>query len=227
MTKSRGILGPRAKWTLEQLHVLRALYPHQKTEDVAAAVGKTVSQAYQKAAALGLKKSPEYLASPAACRLRRGDNVGAAFRFKPGQVVWNRGMKGLQYEASKPTQFKPGQMPHNTKEIGNFRITKDGTLQRKIGNGKGSNSKRWRGVHELVWVEVNGPLPPKHIVVFKQGMRSNKLEEITIDRVECISLAENMRRNTVHNLPKELAVLVQLTGALNRKINGKQRRSTK
>jgi hypothetical protein len=68
-------------------------------------------------------------------------------------------------------------------------------------------------------VEVNGPLPPKHIVVFKPGMRTNVLEEITVDRVECISLAENLKRNTRHNLPPELNQVVQLRAVLTRQIN--------
>ncbi|HCE07017.1 MAG TPA: HNH endonuclease [Oxalobacteraceae bacterium] len=199
--------------------MLREQYANTKTAELAGALGKSTTTVYQKAAGLGLTKSPEYLASPAACRLRRGDNVGAAFRFKPGQVVWNKGTNFTAGGRSPETRFQPGQMPHNTSPVGSYRLDKDGTLQRKIGNDKGNNSKRWRGVHELAWVEVNGPLPPKHIVVFKQGMRSNKLEEITIDRVECISLAENMRRNTRHNLPKELSDLIQLRGALSRAIN--------
>jgi len=222
MTKSRGILGPRAKWTAEQLQALRDGYPHQKTDAVAIAVGKTVSQTYQKAATMGLKKTPEYLASPDACRLRRGINPGVQHRFKPGQAVWNKGTHFTAGGRSAETRFKSGQMPHNTHPIGSYRITKDGTLQRKISNDKGNNSVRWRGVHELVWVEVNGPLPPKHIVVFKPGMRTSELAQITPDKVECITLTENMKRNTVHNLPKELALIVQLKGALQRQINAKQ-----
>jgi hypothetical protein len=95
-----------------------------------------------------------------------------------------------------------------------------GTLQRKISNAKGSNSKRWRGVHELVWIEANGPVPPGHICVFRPGMRTAVLEEITVERVECISFAENMRRNSYHTrFPKEIGLAIQLRGALNRKIN--------
>jgi hypothetical protein len=220
MTKSRGIAGPRARWTDTQVQQLRQLYPHQKTASLVDVIGRPERQIYQKAAALGLTKTAEYLASPDACRLRRGDNTGASTRFKPGQVVWNKGMKGLQVGGrAAETQFVPGTMPHNTQPIGSYRITKDGSLQRKISEDKGNNSKRWRGVHELVWVEANGPVPPKHIVVFKPGQRTAQLEEITIDRVECITLAENMKRNTRHNLPKELSDLMQLRGALNRQIN--------
>ncbi len=50
-------------------------------------------------------------------------------------------------------------------------------------------------------------------------MKTNVLEEITIDRVECVSLAENMRRNTVHNMPKELVDVVRIRAVLTRHIN--------
>lgn len=218
MTKSRGIIVDRIVWTAEQEQALRDRYPSEKTQLIADDLGIGLHKVYQKAKRLGLEKTEEYLASPVACRLRVGDNVGAAYRFQKGGLVWNKGMKGLQI-GGKEAQFKPGQMPHNTNPIGSYRFDKDGTLQRKISNDKGNNSKRWRGVHELVWVETNGPVPAKHIVIFKPGMRTAVLDEITIDRVECISLAENMRRNTYHSMPKELAKLVQLRGAVNRQIN--------
>jgi hypothetical protein len=207
----------RKFWTANQLDVLQACYPNTPTVKLAEQIGRTPRSVYQKALQLGLRKSAEYMATEAAGRL---DGIrGGATRFKKGLTPWNKGLKGLLHEGSKPTQFKPGQMPHNTHPIGSYRVTKDGTLQRKISNAKGSNSVRWRGVHELVWVEANGPVPAGHIVVFKPGQRTGKLEEITASRVECISFGENMRRNTVHNLPPELVKAVQLIGALNRKIN--------
>jgi len=219
MTKSRGILAPRRVWTTEEVETIQQRYPNERTADIAASMGITEAMVYRKAGALGLTKSAEYLASPAACRLRRGDNVGAETRFKPGQRVWNKGKHFTAGGRSAETRFKPGQGPHNTLPIGTYRLDKDGTLQRKISNDKGNNSKRWRGVHELVWVEKNGPVPAKHIVVFKPGLRTAVLEDITIDAVECISLAENMKRNTRHNLPKELSDLMQLRGAITRQIN--------
>ena len=103
--------------------------------------------------------------------------------------------------------------------IGSTKFDETGVLLQKVSNDPGNNSKRWRAVHELVWIRANGPVPAKHIVVFKPGMRSAVLEEITVDRVECISLAENMKRNTRHNLPPELNEVVQLRSVLTRQIN--------
>jgi hypothetical protein len=206
----------RQFWKSEEVQELQRLYPHYRAEDIATLLGRAVRSVYNKAMSLSLKKAPEFLASGAAGRL---DGIrGGATRFQRGHATWNKGMKGLQI-GGEATRFQPGHMPHTTEPIGSLRITKDGTLQRKISNDKGNNSKRWRGVHELVWIEANGPVPSKHIVVFKPGMRTDVIEEITLDRVECISLAENMRRNTRHNLPKELNQLISLQAALTRQIN--------
>lgn len=221
MTKSRGINRPKAVWTDDQVETLRLLYPKYKTEDVAFMLGHTLDATYRKANALGLHKTPEFVAAESARQMNRPDHPAREHRFQKGLVPWNKGTKGVAgvQAACRSTQFKPGQMPANTLPIGSTKFDKDGTLLQKISDAKGNNSKRWRGVHELVWVASNGPLPPKHIVVFKPGMRTNVLEEITIDRVECISLAENMKRNTRHNLPPELNEIVQLKAVLTRQIN--------
>lgn len=210
---------PRAVWSAEQLMVLTQLYASTQTTAVALQLGKTLDQVYRKAASMGLKKSDEYLQSELARRLRKGHSSGLSTRFAPGQTPWNSGKKGLMIGGIE-TQFKPGSKPHNHAPIGSYRLDAQGNLQRKISDAPGSNSRRWRGVHELVWVDANGPVPPKHIVAFKLGQRTAALEEITLDRVECITLADNMRRNSVHaRLPKELAELVQLCGAIQRQIN--------
>lgn len=220
MTKSRGILGPRTPWTEEQLDMLRTLYPKYKTENVAFLVGHSLESTYRKASSLGLKKSAEFLASGHAGRL---DGIrGGATRFQKGHTSWNKGTKGV-HTGGEQTQFKPGQMPYNTAPIGAYRLDPDGTLQRKISDAKGANNKRWRSVHELVWIEANGPVPPKHMVVFRPGMRTNVLEEITIDKVECVSRAEHMKRHTRHNLPPELNEVIQLRAVLTRQINNRMK----
>lgn len=224
MTKSKGILPPRPRWEADQVEILTRLYSDTPTHEIARQLGITVARVYSKAAYLGLKKSEAYLNSPSACRLRRGDNVGASARFQKGHTTWNKGMKGLDI-GGKSSRFKKGQLPHNTQPIGSYRVTKDGSLQRKISNAKGSNSMRWRGVHELVWIDANGFMPQGHIVVFKKGMKTSELDEITIDKVECISFAENMKRNSYHQYGPEIAQLVQLRGAVQRQINRREKKA--
>jgi hypothetical protein len=217
MTKSKGILPPRRFWAEDEIATLKSRYPRERTEDLAAVLGRPVKSVYAKANELGLNKSSEFLASPASGRTT--GRQGGATRFPKGHQPWNKGSHFVAGGRSAETRFTKGQQPHNTQPIGSYRMDKDGTLQRKISNDKGSNSKRWRGVHELVWIAANGPVPPKHIVVFKPGMRTNVLEEITADKVECISFAENMKRNTRHNLPKEVNQVIQLRAVLTRHIN--------
>lgn len=207
-------------WTQAEVEQLIKLYPDADTKELAKSLNCTIRQLQGKAYRLGIKKTPEYL-SIYGMRINRENDIGAKTRFKNGSTPWNKGIKRVtgNHPNSRKTQFKKGGDPHNTRPIGSYRIDKHGTLQQKINNSPGSNSVRWRSVHELVWIEANGPVPPKHIVIFKPGMKTNNLEEITIDRVECISLAENMRRNTIHNYPKEIVSLTRLQGSLNRMIN--------
>lgn len=214
----------RRFWTPPEVRTLRKLYPHMKTRDVARILGCRESRINNKALALGLKKSAAYLASDASGRLTKLSAAGLNYRFKPGLTPWNKGVEWIAGGRSAETQFKAGSMPHNTLPLGSYRMEPGtGTLQQKVSNARGSASKRWRGVHELVWVAAHGPLPRGHLVVFKPGMRTTKLEEITLDRVECITRAENMRRNSYHRYPQPIPKLIQLRGALQRQINRRER----
>lgn len=207
---------PRHTWTEPENELLRTRYPNEATRVVAAALGLSVGRTHQQAYRLGLRKTAAYLASPAAGRTdgKRGEH----HRFAPGLTPWNKGMTGLQI-GGVATQFKPGHKPHTTMPVGTYRIDADGYLQRKIGEASGSHSKRWRSVHELVWIAANGPLPPKHIVVFRPGRRSAVLAQITLDAVECVTRAELVQRNHPRSRSPELAKLVQLKGAITRQVN--------
>lgn len=226
MTRSRGILAPRRFWTAEEDAQVRALYPDTPTAELARRLNRRLSSVYQRAQKLGVEKSAAYLASPAACRLRRGDNVGAASRFPKGHVPANKGLRrpGWGPGRMKQTQFKKGER-HGVavrlyKPIGTERISKDGYLERKINEGL-PLQKRWRAVHLLVWEAANGPLPRGHAVVFKNGDK----RDIRLDNLELISRGDLMRRNTLHRYPKEIARAYQLIGAVNRKINRKARQA--
>lgn len=206
-------------WSVFEEAVLCELYPDTPTAELCQLLNRTDRQIYAKAHSLGLKKTAAYLAGPHACRLRRGNSVGKQYRFKPGQKPWNAGRKGWKAGGrSAETRFQPGTVSGKAAEllqpIGAERVTKDGILQRKV-REDGPPQRRWKAVHAMLWEEHHGPVPQGHIVVFKNGNR----RDIRLDNLECISRVENMRRNTVHRLPKELAELVQLKGALQRQIN--------
>ena len=218
MTRSRGINSPKVRWPAEQEAALRARYPHEKTEQIAVDLGMPLHKVYGKAARFGLKKTPEYMASPDAQRLRRGNNVGAACRFPKGYVPANKGVKGVCYEGCKPTQFKPGQKSFNWMPIGSERHSKEGYLQRKL-TDTGVTRRDYVPVHHIIWKEAGRAIPKGFALTFKDGDKTN----ITLENLELVSRADLMKRNTIHNLPEELKEVLQLKGALNRRITCHER----
>lgn len=212
-------------WTNEELEAVRGRYPNEPTAVLASSLGRTLSSVYQAALSLGLKKSTEYLASPAACRLRRGEKRGMSSRFPKGNVPFNKGLTGWTAGGrSAETQFKKGSLNGRAAEIvqpiGAERLSKDGYLQRKINNGPVTQA-RWKAIHAIVWEQHNGPILKGHIAVFKTADKTN----FSIENIEVITRVENMRRNTYHRYPEEIARAIQLRGALNRQINKRMRAS--
>lgn len=207
-------------WSQEEIALLREFYPHFHTSKVSQAVGRSVSQCYQKAAKLGLAKTGRYLDSDAARRISTSRITPAmvATQFKAGQTPWNKGTRFSAGGRSVETRFKPGQTPPNWVPVGSTRINADGYLDKKV-TDDGRGPRDWVGAHRLVWMEANGPVPDGHVVVFKPGRRTTVQENITLDAVELITRAELMARNTYHRYPKEVAQLVQLKGAITRQVN--------
>ena len=202
-------------WTGEELAALRALYADTNNVELGALLGRTERAVKSMGIKLGLRKSDAHMERHTS-------------RFEPGLEPWNKGKSYKAGGRSRETQFKPGQRPHTWVPIGSYRLDAAGTLQRKISDDPGGPHKRWRAVHELVWIEHHGPVPKGHIVVFKPGLKTAEAALITIDRLDCITRAELMRRNSSWTrLPPELARLVQLRGALSRQINRKTQESNR
>ncbi len=211
----------RRLWPPAMEALLRQLYPDTATWKLARRFKRPRAQVYAKAAKLGLKKSAAYLAGPEACRLRRGDNIGAPYRFPKGHVPANKGLRRPGWAAGRmqETQFKKGQQNHNIMPVGATRLV-DGYLYVKVAAVRYvPYTVNWLPLHVLNWERANGRLLPKgHCLWFRDGNRGN----VDPANLELITRAENMRRNTVHNLPKPLAELVQLRGALQRQINRRE-----
>ena len=153
-----------------------------------------------------------------------GHTTGNATSFKKGNIPWNKGIHFVSGGRSAETQFKKGQMSgaaqHNYVPIGTLRISRGGYyLERKMTDDPSLVPvRRWEAVHRMVWQAAHGPIPDGHIVVFRPGMKTVVESEITIDRLECITRAENLRRNGVWRDP-ELGKLYQLKGAIARQVN--------
>lgn len=199
---------------------MREMYPHYPSDEIAQVLGCSVARVYQLATRLALKKSQAYFAGDTSGRVRKGTQHPSMklSRFKPGMVPWNKGISFQPGGRSHETRFKPGQKPHTWLPIGSLRIS-GGQLERKTSDRKGANHMRWTPVARLLWESAHGPVPAGHLVVFKPGMKTTVLEEITLERIECISRAENARRNVSWNKHPETAALMHLRGQINRQVN--------
>lgn len=214
----------RHDWTPAELQQLRDHYPTTPTRQLAHQMSLPIKKVYAQAMRLGLRKSAEFMAtSDKTGRILRGGKLSQATQFQKGHTTWNAGRKGWQAGGrSAETQFTTGMLPPNTVPVGSLRtISCKGIaqLERKIGTTSGPNHKRWKAVHRLVWEAANGPVPPGSICVFKPGMRTLVEADITVDRVECITRAQNAQRNHPKNKSPELAKLYQLKGAITRQVN--------
>jgi hypothetical protein len=214
MTKSRGLLPPKVFWTDEEKAIVRRLYANTQNSEIIRILGRhTEKSVWGIAKKLGVKKSPEYLrAMGGQLDGKRGSQV----RFQPGHVPWIKGLK-LPGKTSS-TSFVKGQRAYNWMPLGAHKLNSDGYLVRKIqeGNNGGLN---WEGVHRLVWKEAHGPIPPRHMIVFKAGLKTTVLEEITPDKLECIDRAENARRNNQWAQDPEMMTLYVLKGHIKRQLN--------
>lgn len=208
----------RRPWRDDELELLRKLYPDTPTKQLAVRLKRKPPAVYQKAQLLGLVKSEAYLASPHACRLRRGDNVGARTRFPKGHAPANKGLRrpGWFRGRMRETQFKKGQRRPDTAPIGATRLI-DGYVYVKVSEiSHVPYTVNWKLKHILEWQRVNGEVPPGYCLVFRDRNRLNT----DVANLELISRADNMRRNSYHNrYPKEIGLAIQARGALNRMIN--------
>lgn len=215
----------RRPWPPADLATLRQRYPHEPTARIAADMGRTVRTVYGAAQRLGLRKSAEFFSAGHGSRIAPGTNFGASGRYVKGLVPWNKGLKGFAPGGrSAETRFKPGRRPEEARNyvpIGSHRITKDGILERKMTDDPSLvPARRWTPVARLVWEAAHGPIPAKHIVVFKPGMKTTELALITADRLECITRQENQRRNSQWaRYPIEVARLIQIKGQITKQVN--------
>lgn len=220
------------KWSDAEIALLRETYPHNTAQHVADLLGRGIKSVYCMAHIMGLSKSEEYYQSDISTRIKRGKQHTAmiATQFKPGLIPWNKGINFDSGGRSHETRFKKGCMSgaaqHNYVPIGTLRISKDGYLERKMTDDPAlAPTRRWTAVHRLVWNAAHGPIPDGHIVVYRKGMKTLVEEEITADRLECITREENMRRNSAYSDP-ELGKLYQLKGAIMRQVNRIKKEST-
>lgn len=202
----------RQLWTPLGEQLLRELYPTTTTPKLVRWFNRPAQQIYNKAKAMGITKTPEYMKEhvrvlPA--------HVGEATRFPKGHVPLNKGKRLSEFmsakgiERSSATRFKKGNVPHNTKYNGYVRRSKDGYIEVRVTMG------RFRFAHHLVWEQYHGPVPKGCMVKFKDGNKEN----ISIGNLYMTSRANNMIMNSHINLPPDLREILILKRVLTRFIN--------
>ena len=197
--------------------IIRDRFPNERTQDLADELGWTYSKLANKAHQLGLRKSEEFKMSDKSGRHNLIEG-GKKNRFTKGHTPANKGKKMSPelYEKCKVSMFKKGNRPDNWKPDGTIveRVDKTGRVYKyyKI------KDSYWILYHHKVWRDHNGPIPPKHVVVFKDGNSMN----CEISNLELITMAENAIRNSIQRFPKEIQEVIKLKAKLKRKINGKK-----
>lgn len=226
--KLRRAIANKFAWTPEADDELRRRYESETAKEIADDLGCTERALYMRAHALGLRKDSEWARECTRRRWAQGRHENSLAGLAKGRA-WNKGLRGVvgvQPEC-QATQFKPGQMPYNWVPVGSYRVTSGGDVEQKVADDRtpGMSRRNWRPVRVLVWEERHGPVPKGHVVRFRPGHATTDPDSIKPEHLECVSRAENMRRNSYHtHLPPEVARLVQLRGALNRKINNRLRK---
>lgn len=200
--------------TPEKLAILKAKYSHTNTHELAKEIGLSAASVYRIAAKHGVKKTEEFLNLHGA-RLVKG-NQSKTF-FPKGHKPWNAGTKGLT--GANTGSFKKGSKPHNALDDWQEVIYTDS-------GGKQYYKIKIPGVkvlvfkHVYLWEKHHGRKVPKDkLLRCKDGNSLNTDPK----NWECITRAEHMKLNSIHNLPTELKETILLVKNLNRKIRKYER----
>jgi hypothetical protein len=204
----------RRYWTEGEMVSMRELYPFLPTFVVARQLRRTESSVNGKALEMGLKKHPSYYVKYGGGRLSGYDWRNCRTCFTPGHTPWNKGKKGWQAGGkSVETRFKKGQLPVQTLYDGAIRVRTDnrGVPVKFIRIAQA----KWEYLSRYTWQQHNGPIPPGYNIVHRDGDSMN----CNIENLECISRAENMRRNSIQRYPEEVKSAIKLIRKLEKTIN--------
>ena len=197
------------KWKPHEIELLKQHYADTTIHELMQMLNKTERSIYSQAYLLKLKKSAEYEEKR---RLQDIENIrkNTTKRFQKGNTPWNKGIKGSI--PKNVTSFQKGLIPKNTREVGDTRLDKEGYIVIKVAN------KKWIRKHRLIWEQAHGEIPKGYVIRIKDGNKEN----FSLENMELITCADNMRLNTMHRFPEELKQTIRLLKKLKKKINEKQ-----
>lgn len=213
----------RRPFSRNEDRILRKMFADHRSAAIATLLGRSVNSVSNRAHKLGLRKSDAHLRKTLReCGLQVRD-AGKSHRFPKDHVPMNKGVRrpGWHSGRMRETQFKKGQTPRNTMPMWSFRFC-DGYLMLKTGAPTPKPTTGWEYVHKLIWERWNGPLPHwrEARIWWKDGDHGN----CSLPNLELVKSSDHIARTTVHNLPAPLPQLIQLAGALKRKIRNQEKK---
>lgn len=208
-------------WTEDEVRLLRA---HYETDaflgELADTLGLKVSQVYQKAQALGLKKPLSYRSRAGAKGAQYPE--ARAHCFQKGHIPQNKGKKMPPevYAKVARTMFKKGGTPVNHREVGSERVNVDGYVEIKV-----AEPNKWRLKSRVVWEQAYGEIPPGSNIQFKDHNPLN----LSLDNLYIITRAEQMKtqNSLIARYPKELADVIRLRGSIKRQVTMYNKKQSK
>jgi hypothetical protein len=116
-----------------------------------------------------------------ALRKRKGWKTGRTGCFEKGAEPHNKGKPcpegtGGRHPNARRTQFKKGNLPHNTHYVGHERVDpKDGYVYVSVNetNPHTGFERRYVLKHKWLWEQKNGKLPGDHALKCRDGNRQN------------------------------------------------------
>lgn len=236
-TRNGWSTGFHTPWRRRDEALLRKLYPTTPTVAIARRLGRSVVSVYGRARDLGLRKSEAYLSSSsvaaagrnAAGRVADG-YLGQMHRFTKGHVPANKGLRrpGFSRGRMQETQFKKGERT-NWMPVGSVRFM-DGYHYTKVSDvPKVPYMVNWKPTHVLRWVELHGPVPPKHVLKCVGADKGDP----DPSNWTCIPRGLLPRLNGIHGhgydtapaaLKPTILALAQLEHAIGERVSPQQRR---
>lgn len=203
------------KFTKKEDNFLRDNYKEIPAKQMSRMLNRSENSARQRMALLGLVVPKEIT-----------EKFKQQSQYKKGTTPKNKGKKWSDFMSkkgmanSKKTTFKKGNLPHTTLFDGCITVRTDqrGIKYKFIRVAKA----KWVPLQRRVWEQKKGKIPKGCKIIFKDKNPMN----CNIGNLKMVTCKELMLLNSVHNLPKPLALAVQLRGALNRQINKHKKRIT-
>jgi len=176
-------------WTPEEDQIIKDNMEELTDREISVLIGKTRSAVRNRRRKMGIYRTDE-------ANLRHVRN-GC---FKKNHEPWNKGRHDLRM--SPATEFKKGNQPANTKWDGAITIRNDnrGVPQKFVRIAK----SKWVYFHRYIWEMNYGPIPPKHVLRFRNG----DCLDVRISNLELISMAENAIRNQNYDSDGHMAFYV-------------------